>query len=246
MRAFVLILCCLCLPGLALANDKLVRLHAPEALVQSGLLKYALPRFSLKTQVRTEFAPSPEAADLVFGDRGKALFEGAGQVWHMDIRSPDHPGTARLADWLSSEVGQRTVFAFAPEGAALFAPPSVKKAAPAPVSFDGDADLGHKVSRAKCVRCHAVDAATRGWGIGSTPSFGILRALPDWEQRFAAFYALKPHPAFTQVIDLTDPFPIDRPSPIAPIELTLDEFDAILAYVAAMKAADLGDPLKHQ
>lgn len=248
MRMWLYILCLSILPGLAAANDKLVRIYAPEALLASGLLDYALPRFSLKTQVRTEHVASPDEADLALGPaEGRAVFEGLGEVWHLDVRRPDHPGTKRLADWLRSDIGQRTVFAYAPDGGeAPFAPPSVQKAAPAPVSFDGDAELGHKVSRAKCTRCHAVDEATRGWGIGSTPSFGILRALPDWEERFAAFYALKPHAAFTQIVDLTDPFPIDRPSPISPIELTFDEFDALLAYVAAMQAADLGAPLKHQ
>ena len=114
------------------------------------------------------------------------------------------------------------------------------------VALDGDAELGHKVSREKCTRCHAVDSATKGWGIGSTPSFGVLRSLDDWEGRFAAFYALNPHPAFTQIEDITEPFPMDRPSPIAPIELTFDELQAMLAYVAAMPAADLGKPLDHQ
>jgi hypothetical protein len=122
----------------------------------------------------------------------------------------------------------------------------VQEAAQVVLAMEGDAELGHAVSRAKCTRCHAVDEATRGWGIGSTPSFGILRALPDWEERFTAFYALKPHAAFTQITDLTEPFPVSRPSPIAPIALTLDEFDALIAYVAAMQAADLGAPLKHQ
>lgn len=246
MRTLVLIFLCLCWPGLAVANDKLVRLYAPEALVASGLLKYALPRFSLKTQVRVEAVETPDAADLSLGNAGKALFEGIGQVWHMQINSQSHTGTKRLADWLTSEVGQRTVFSYAPDGEALFSAPREKKVAAVVVVIEGDALLGHTVSRAKCTRCHAVDEATRGWGIGSTPSFGILRALSDWESRFAAFYVLKPHAAFTQITDLTEPFPIDRPSPISPIVLTLDELDALMAYVTAMEAADLGQPLKHQ
>lgn len=247
MRALLLILCCVCLPGIALANEKLVRLYAPDALIESGVLKYALPRFSLKTQVRTELAASAEAADLAFGATGTALFEGVGQVWHMDVRNSDHTGTKRLADWLTSEVGKRTVYAYAAaDGTTPFTPPKVQKVAPVVVTIDGDAEWGHEVSRAKCTRCHAVDEATRGWGIGSTPSFGILRALPDWEERFAAFYVLKPHGAFTQITDLTEPFPIHRPSPISPIELSLDEFEAMLAYVTIMPAADLGAPLKHQ
>ncbi len=233
------------LPGSLWADDRLVRLHAPLALVESGLLKHILPRFSLKTQVRVEQV-SENGADLLIGDTGRPVFAGLGQTWHLDVRSPDHPGTKKLADWLLSDVGQRTVASFKLDGIAPFGPPGAVTRDTVEVSLDGDAEAGHKVSREKCTRCHAVDDATKGWGIGSTPSFSVLRALPDWEQRFAAFYALNPHPAFTQITDLTPPFPINRPSPISPIELDFDELDALMAYVAAMDAADLGNPLQHQ
>ncbi|MEL7116292.1 MAG: hypothetical protein AAGP08_12005 [Pseudomonadota bacterium] len=236
----------LVLAGPLLANEKLVQVYAPEPLIESGLLKYALPRFSLKTQVRVAYLPSADGADLVFGDDGRAVFQGPDQVWHLDIISRDHPGTKRLADWLRSDVGQRTIASYAPEGEALFGPPGAVEEEVVEIAFDGDAEFGHKVSRIHCTRCHAVDDATRGWGIGSTPSFGILRAMPDWEARFTAFYVLKPHAAFTQIKDLTAPFPLDRPSPIAPVEMTLEEVEALLAYVAAMPAADLGKPLEHQ
>ncbi|MEX0287266.1 MAG: hypothetical protein AB3N23_21885 [Paracoccaceae bacterium] len=234
------------LPGLLRAEDRLVRLYAPAALVDTGLMKHMLPRFSLKTQVRVEVLDDPADANLTLGDAGRALFEGAGQVWKMDVSTPDHPGTAKLAAWLTSEVGQRTITGFAPDGEALFGPPGEEQQEVVEVALDGDAVLGHEVSRAKCTRCHAVDDATRGWGIGSTPSFGILRALPDWEARFAAFYVLNPHPAFTQITDLTEPFPENRPSPIAPVVMDLEELEALMAYVATMPAADLGKPLDHQ
>jgi hypothetical protein len=82
--------------------------------------------------------------------------------------------------------------------------------------------------------------------IGSTPSFFALRSLSDWEARFAAFFALNPHPSFTQVTGVTEPFAEDRPPPIVPITLSLEDLEAILAYVAALEAADLGAPLVHQ
>ena len=63
---------------------------------------------------------------------------------------------------------------------------------------------------------------------------------------FQAFYVLAPHPAFTQIKDVTEPFPIDLPSPIAPMEITLDDLEAILAYVAEMPPADLGAPIQHK
>ncbi|MEO0992005.1 MAG: hypothetical protein AAFX00_13795 [Pseudomonadota bacterium] len=233
------------LPGALWADDRLVRLHAPAELIETGVLRHMLPRFSLKTQVRVELV-DVAAADLVLGDTGQPVFAGLGRTWKVENRSPEHPGTKRLYAWLFSDVGQRTVASFAPDGTAPFGPPGEAEEVAVEVALDGDAEWGHKVSREKCTRCHAVDEATRGWGIGSTPSFGVLRSLPDWEQRFAAFFVLNPHPAFTQITDLTDPFPINRPSPIVPIELNLDELEALLAYVAAMEAADLGRPLDHQ
>ena len=83
-------------------------------------------------------------------------------------------------------------------------------------------------------------------GIGSTPSFAVLRALGDWDARFQSFYTLRPHPAFTQVEDVTEPFDPQRPPPIAPLEMTLDDLNEILAYVEAIEAADLGAPLQFQ
>ena len=82
--------------------------------------------------------------------------------------------------------------------------------------------------------------------IGSTPSFALLRTFEDWDYRFQAFFALKPHPAFTQVAEITEPFPEDVPSPIVPVEITLDDLDAILAFVATIAPADLGAPLQSQ
>lgn len=234
-------------PLAALAEAKLVRLYAPASLVDTGVLKFALPRFTLKTQVRVELLPDPDAeADMILGDSGRALFQGAGQVWRMNISNPDHPGTKRLADWLTSDVGQRTVLGYAPEGVALFEPPSATTQTEEVVALDGDAALGLEVSRSRCGRCHKVEATKRVVGIGSTPSFPVLRSLADWEERFSIFYVLNPHPAFTIITDLTEPFAEERPSPIVPIEMSLDEFEAMMAYVTTMPAADLGAPLLHQ
>ena len=246
LRGLIAIVLCILLPAAAQAQDRLVRLHAPDPLIDTGLLKHILPRFSLKTQVRVQLVATPAAADLVLGGAGEPLFLGLGQTWHMAVRQKDHPGTRRLADWLTSPVGQRAITGFAPAGQTLFAPPDqVATQAVAP-DLAGDAALGLRVSRDSCARCHAVDDESRMAGIGSTPSFAVLRSLPDWEDRFTAFYALKPHAAFTLIEDVTPPFPEDRPPPIVPITLTLDEVEAVLAYVAAMDAADLGAPLAHQ
>jgi mono/diheme cytochrome c family protein len=239
-------LCLWLAPLAASAEDRLVRLAAPPALVESGLFGHILPRFSLKTQIRVELVAHDAAADMALGDTGRPVFEGAEAIWHMQVRAPDHPGTKRFAGWLTSEIGQRTVAAYAPHGVALFGPPTVAQQQEVARVATAESLFGHQVSLAKCTRCHAVDEATKGGGIGSTPSFAVLRALPDWEGRFAAFYALRPHAAFTIITDVTPPFPDNLPSPIAPIELSPEEVEAVLAYVTVLQAADLGAPIAHQ
>jgi len=246
MRVLVLI-CALILPSALAAADGLpVRLHAPQALVETGLFRYLLPRFTLKTRVRVEMVGAPDGAQVVLGAEGRPIFAGGGAVWHVAAPGAGRPETDRFVDWLTGDVGRRTVLAYAPEGAALFAPVPKTARAVAAVEPAGDARLGGEVSRTKCSRCHVVSSAMHMAGIESTPSFALLRSLPDWTDRFAAFYARNPHPAFTIVADVTPPFPDNRPSPIAPLEMTLDEVEAVLAYVAAMDAADLGAPLAHQ
>ena len=82
--------------------------------------------------------------------------------------------------------------------------------------------------------------------MGSTPSFPLLRTFSDWDERFESFYVLKPHAAFTQIEGVTPPFDIERPSPIVPMEITLEDLEAITAYVAIIAPADLGAPIKSQ
>ena len=108
----------------------------------------------------------------------------------------------------------------------------------------GDAALGEKVALTQCGRCHVVNETNRMNAIGSTPSFALMRTFSDWQERFETFFILKPHPAFTQVAEITEPFPDHLPSPIAPVEVTLDEIDAITAYVSSIEPADLGAPIQ--
>lgn len=245
MRYWLLILALAVLPFKVLAQERSVLLYAPPALVDTGLMKHILPRFALKTQVRVTLTDTPEAAQVVLGTDGQPLFEGAGQVWAMTVTQPTE-WTGRFTDWLGGDIGRDTVLAYAPDGTALFAPPPQAARKVATLELDGDPALGLQVSRLKCARCHAVDDQTRLSGIGSTPSFSVLRSLPGWQDRFIGFYALNPHPAFTQIAEVTLPFDEARPSPIVPVEMTLDEVEAVLAYVAGMAPADLGKPLDHQ
>lgn len=236
----------LLVPSVTRADDKRFRLSAPEALVQSGLLQYILPRFALKAGMRVEVVEEGSEAEITLGHhKGRPVFEGAGAVWRMGV-SGTHPGAARFADWLTSEIGQRTVTSYEVGGEAAFRLPQMEAEAEAVAVFEGDPALGKQVSLRECGRCHVVDPAHRMGAIGSTPSFAVLRTFADWDTRFQSFFALKPHPAFTQVTGVTPPFAHHLPSPIAPIEVTLEELEAIIAYVAGLAPADLGAPIQVQ
>ena len=101
------------------AGDRDFRLMAPELLVESGLLKHLLPRFSLKTQIRIELTEGEAEVMLTPDGDGQPVFSGAGATWRMRVRD-GHAGAARFADWLTSDVGQRTVTSYSVDGAQPF------------------------------------------------------------------------------------------------------------------------------
>ncbi len=236
----------------AQAQERRITVAASPELIESGLLKHMLPRFSLKTSIRTTPAPLEPGveADVLIGpavDGGRPVFQGGETVY---LAGPGRGGRAALAarflDWLVSDIGQRTVAAFAPGGTALYEPAAGPKAEAKGPALAGDAVAGERLALVHCGRCHVVGPKNRMAGIGSTPSFAMLRTLGDWERRFRAFFTLNPHPAFTQVAGVTPPFDEARPPPIAPLEMTPADIDAILAYVAALAPADLAGPLEYQ
>ncbi|HHB81725.1 MAG TPA: hypothetical protein ENK83_08310 [Aliiroseovarius sp.] len=231
------------------AAPRAVRLLAAPGLVAAGLMAHALPRFKLKTQIRVALVDTPEAAQVVLATDAPPgvapLIEGPGGLyaaWARGDAGPDSP-TARLLDWLYSEIGLRTLTAYQRAGVPLVT--AAKPVAPPPQAAlpEGDLALGRTLAYRNCGRCHVVGADNRMQGIGSTPSFPVLRALPDWQARFATYYQRRPHPSFTQIEGLTEPFAAMQPSPIAPLALSIDEFNAIIGYAARIAPADLGAPL---
>lgn len=226
----------------ALAQDKTFSLSAPVALSETGFLKHLLPRFSLKTGIRITLMGEGGAAS--FGPGGTPVFAQGDTVWHL--RKTDGPYTDAFQKWLLSDIGKRTVEAFAPDGVALFSADVAAQATAQVVALSGDRALGERLSLDKCGRCHVVNETNRMKAIGSTPSFALMRNFADWQRRFETFFLLRPHPAFTQVEDVTEPFANHLPSPISPIEVTLTEIEAITAYVASVAPADLGAPIKSQ
>lgn len=229
--------------GPALAQDAPFGLAAPAVVQDSGLLQHILPRFSLKTGVRV--VADPEGAlVLASAPPGTPVFRRADVIYYL--RLPEDARAQRFLDWLTSDIGRRTIDGFAPVDTVRFTTDlGVVEVTAGPV-FDGDAVRGAELARVHCGRCHVVDPANRMNGMGAAPSFMALRTLSNWVGRFETFYVLKPHGAFTQITDVTPPFDPERPSPIVPVEMTLDDLEAVVAYVSATQAADLGNPLHLQ
>ncbi len=149
----------------------------------------------------------------------------------------------RFVDWLFSDVGQRTIEQFSIEGEQVFTTIEPKQSAEPELVFEGDPARGEAFSFANCGRCHVIGQNNRMNGIGSTPSFSLLRGLPDWHERFSTFYVRIPHPSMTQVEDITAPFSPSRPPANHPLRLTQDQLEDILSFVNTLQPADLGAPL---
>lgn len=240
---FVLLCLSLTLAATPSWSQEALGLAAPEEVSDSGLLQHILPRFSLKTGIRV-VADDSGVMSLSIAPPGDPVFQRDGVVYHLQVQ--DDTRQARFRDWLLSDIGKRTVESYAPAQGNPFSASIEVAATETEQVLDGDATLGQELSMSLCGRCHVIGPQNRMNGLGSTPSFAVLRSLPDWSERFEAFFVLNPHPAFTQIEDVTAPFAVDRPSPIHPVEMTLEDLEAILAFVSGMRAADLGDPLQFQ
>lgn len=221
-----------------------VRLAVPDPLATSGFVKFVVPRFSLKTGVRIDVVVEGADADMRFGNEEPALFEGLDARWSLKHDGDER--AVRFSDWLKSEVGTRTIESFTGAAGETFEIAKTQTRAIEATVYEGDAALGEKLSLTFCGRCHVINDTNRMNGMGSTPSFAVLRSLRDWDDRFARFFLLNPHPSFTQIEDVSDPFDPSLPPPIVPLEMTQGDLKAILSYVQKVPPADLGAPLQLQ
>lgn len=236
----------ICVAGTVWAQGKTTTLLVAPELQETGVVKFMLPRFTLKHGVRVTVVTEGGAAGSLIKDGEAAVFSRAGDNYGLTVHRADDPHMATLATWLTGDVGQRTVLSFKQDGQPVFEVPIVAVEAEVETELDGDAARGAELALSACGRCHVVGDVNRMNGIGSTPSFAVLRSLDGWMERFWAFYALNPHPSFTIIPDVTEPFDETRPSPISPVTLTLEELENIVAYTATMAPANLGAPVVHQ
>lgn len=247
VRCLTLVLCALLAMPARAEEPREFRLAVLPEIEASGLMAYLLPRFALKTGRQAVLVGAVLVGDDVDASIGLAT-AGALPVMLREDRvyalmlSGENPAARRFADWLVSDIGQTAIAAFTPQtGPGFSAAP--QDVAPVVITFDGDPVLGAQVAALHCGRCHRTTVDGTGIGIGSTPSFMALRALPDWAERFMVFYVRNPHPSFLRVKDISPAFDPARPPPIVPVEMTLTEVEAVQAYVSGLAPADLGAPI---
>lgn len=223
-----------------------LRVQVPAALIESGFMQHILPRFRFRTRVGAEPQTGPDGADAALTEEGESppvMTSADGRAYRYTLRDgpPERRALAeKLGGWLRSPAGRRAIEGFEIDGAPAFAAGEAIPEREEAVEVEGDVHAGARLALMHCGRCHVVDERNRTGGIGSTPSFAAMRAMPEWHARFVGFWALNPHPAFTQVEGLTEPFDPLRPPHIAPIRLTPEEAEAIAAYAATLEPKDLG------
>ena len=229
-------------PAVAQAQSADFTVSATREIRDTGFLQHLLPRFSLKHGVR--ITQVDEGGDVVIGGKGVPVFAGLDKIW--SVTGSKAAGPDLFMEWLLSEIGKRTIESFKLDSVAVFtAQAKDQKVAPV-LAFEGDLVQGEALSLAHCGRCHVINETNRMKGMGQTPSFALMRTFDDWDNRFATFFVLNPHPSFTQIAGITESFAAHLPPAIVPLEITQAEIDHILSYVATIAPADLGAPLQSQ
>ena len=108
--------------------------------------------------------------------------------------------------------------------------------APAVADAAGKSEKGREIANQHCARCHVIGDHNRMGGIGSTPSFPLLRKMADWRERFETFYDRRPHPVHVRVEGVRQW--TDLPSNAQPITITQDDVDDILAFVETLPGSN--------
>jgi len=252
VRILIAVILLVLTPVLGSAQDKRIVLASPADVAETEFWSYVLPRFKLKTGIKVVLGTTDQADVLIFNDlnvpepnSGRRLMVHGkrNQGYSVELQS-DSAYAIRFVDWLLSEIGQRTLTGYRESDKQVYFPAAPDDLVEDVVIMTGNIVVGEDVSIRKCGRCHLVSEKNKYGGIESTPSFPALRTLKDWREKFAVFWTLNPHPSFTQIEEITEPFDPAYPPHIYPIFLTIEEVENIGAFMETITPADLGDPIR--
>ena len=252
MRNLIAVILLILTPVLGFAQDKQIVLVSPAEVAETRFWSYVLPRFKLKTGIKVVLGTADQADVVVFRDHDapdpnsgrRLMVRGKRNQGYSVALQSDSAYAVRLVDWLLSEIGQRTLTSYREADQQIYFSAAADDMAEVIEIMTGNIVVGEDVSIRKCGRCHLVSEKNKYGGIESTPSFAALRTLNDWREKFAVFWTLNPHPSFTQIEDITEPFDPAYPPHIYPIFLTIEEVENIGAFMETIEPADLGDPIR--
>tara|TARA_B100000902_G_C27232781_1_gene875788 strand:+ start:397 stop:1173 length:777 start_codon:yes stop_codon:yes gene_type:complete len=225
-----------------------VSVEFPEELLMVEFDKYILPRFKFKTQISLLANMENGGFDAKLGilSSGKAVFSDLnGFVYRLETKTSDAGKMSKLEkfiSWFNSPSGVMTIEDFSIQGVQAFKAVEYVEEKEEVEIFDGDIASGLSLSQDHCKRCHVVDENSFA-GIDSSPSFHAMRSFDNWHERFTAFWTVSPHLNVISITEVYEAGSNSVPTTIAPIELSLDQIDDILAYVASIKPKDLGKPI---
>lgn len=223
-----------------------LRLAVPPEMAASGFLQHILPRFKLKHRIAVLPVGTDQPADMAFVTIGPGtpVFASAGGTQYRLVITAGGPEASKFQQWLQSEPGKAAITGFPRGGPPAYVTDLPEAAVEQAPEITGDAALGSRLALVQCGRCHVVDKRNRMGGIGSTPSFAAMRGRSNWFDLFSRYWTQNPHPSFTEVVGVTEPFGEDNVTHIAPVQISLDEIDAIVAFVETLTPLDLGRPLQ--
>jgi hypothetical protein len=219
-----------------------------EKAIPSELIRYVVPRFSLKTRIR--FDRVDTGGDIQFvtelPENGTQVFQlVSGETVYVSAfgdaaQSPDYQA---FVDWLVSDPGRATIADFEIDGKRIATPVDAQEAAAVEIVIVGDPSNGQDLSVNHCRRCHKVDRADKYSGVDNAPSFHAMRSFDDWYVRFSTFYTVSPHRALISVKG--SGIEKDRELiTIAPIDLVISDINDIVAFVHSLTPLDLGKPIQ--
>ncbi|KRO87594.1 MAG: hypothetical protein ABR89_08400 [Rhodobacter sp. BACL10 MAG-120910-bin24] len=241
----ILILVSLISQPLIANTERSFKIWVDVKLSQTGLLDFLLPRFSLKNNTKVEIVSKRTDSDLALGvSNSEPIFAMNFDKYGVLTINENHSAVFFI-EWMRSGVVETAVAAFNALNGTTFLHIS-RDVQRVEIVFEGNATLGAKLAKQHCGRCHKVGQSESEFGIGSTPSFRALRALKDWDERMMSFYVRNPHPAFMRVEGISEEFDEERPATISPIELSIEDTEALQSYVSGLEPANLGEEVVYQ
>ena len=233
-------------------------------MVENGFLKYVLPRFSLKTQIRISRSSSTDPATVPEG----GYPDPAGSAWWP---RPSGEGAARIVRVpLPMTTETYAAVRLAASGTTRACRPPCGLAAigggaqyadqPSPIDGRGGLSTagrrtgaggegggagrsaGGREAGLFPLRPMPCGGRTQSDGRASAPRRPLARSGRSRIGRIGCWFSIRsiPHPSFTQVEGVTPPFDPARPPHIAPVELTIDDVEAIAAFARTIPPKDLG------